>query len=66
MTAAEWDKVRLGQYESLTRGVAWVDMGPRTELEITGRDRIRVVNNFCTADIRTLEVGQGAEALIPA
>ena len=64
MIPRDWDKVRQGQYEALTQRVAWLDVGPRTELEITGRDRIRVVNNFCTADIRRLEVGQGSEAFI--
>ncbi len=64
MNVPDWDNARLGQYEALTQRVAWVDAGPRTELEIAGRDRIRVVNNFCTADIHRLEVGQGSEAFI--
>ena len=64
MTQSDWDSLRLRHYDSLTKGVAWVDGGPRSEVEVSGRDRARVVHNFCTADIRRLTVGQGTEAFI--
>lgn len=34
-------------------------------LTITGRDRIRFLHNFCTADIRSLVPGTAAEAFFP-
>ncbi len=54
----------MGHYDALTKKVAWVDVGARTEISISGRDGLRVMNNNCTADLRKLAPGQGAEAFV--
>lgn len=61
------DPAFLNQYQALTAGIGLVDFaatGPRTQVELTGRDRATFLNNFCTNDIRRLEPGQGCEAFI--
>lgn len=64
MNQNEWNQDALARYAALTQQVALVDVGPRTEVAIRGRDRLRVMNNNCTADLRRLRPGQGAEAFV--
>lgn len=64
MNAAFWTPELLSQYDAIINRAAWVRIGPRTEIEITGRDRMRVMNNFCTADLRPLKPGDGTEAFV--
>jgi folate-binding protein YgfZ len=52
----------LAQYQALTAGVGLVDAADRTWIEVTGDDRARFLNGFCTNDVVRLQVGQGCEA----
>ncbi|MBC7821917.1 MAG: hypothetical protein IAG10_33945, partial [Planctomycetaceae bacterium] len=36
----------------------------RTQIEITGRDRVKFLHSFCTNDIKKLQPGQGCEAFV--
>ena len=48
---------------SLGNNLAWlIDTGPRTLIEITGRDRTVFLHNFTTNDIKSLKPGLGCEA----
>jgi folate-binding protein YgfZ len=40
------------------------DLSDRTQIELTGADRVKFLHNFCTNDIKALKPGQGAEAFI--
>ncbi|MCA9269908.1 MAG: hypothetical protein KDA41_15615, partial [Planctomycetales bacterium] len=44
-------------------GLAFVRV-ERARLETTGADRVKFLHNFCTADVRRLTPGQGAEAFL--
>ena len=44
--------------------VALFDVGDRVQIEITGRDRLSFLHNFCTNDIKKLQPGQGCEAFV--
>ena len=47
-----------------TNNVAVFDVGDRVQIEVTGRDRQKFLNNFCTNDIKKLSAGQGCEAFV--
>jgi folate-binding protein YgfZ len=47
---------------SLPAAVA--DLGQRTRIELTGRDRAKLLHNLCTNDILSLRPGQGCEAFL--
>lgn len=64
MTSQGLSPALQSDYDSATHRVSWFRLGPRTEISITGRDRLRVMNNFCTADLRQIPPGQGAEAFV--
>src|SRR6218665_3391693 len=52
------------EFASLTsRGVVF-DLGDRSLLELTGRDRASFLHNFCTNDIKRLRPGEGCEAFL--
>ena len=40
------------------------DLSDRTQIEITGTDRAKLLHGFCTNDIKALQPGQGCEALL--
>ena len=40
------------------------DLSDRTQIEITGKDRAKLLHGFCTNDIKALQPGQGCEALL--
>ena len=40
------------------------DLSDRTQIEITGRDRVKFLHSFCTNDIKKLQPGQGCEAFV--
>ena len=44
--------------------VAVIDVGDRSQLEMTGADRHSFLHNFCTQDIKALRVGAGSEAFL--
>lgn len=58
------DPELAADYQALTSGCALVELGPRTELLFTGRDRATLVNNLSTNEIRKLEPGRGAEVFL--
>ena len=64
MNQLVWDKQLMQHYHAITRDVAWVDVGLRTEVIINGRDGLRVMNNNCTADLRRVIPGHGTEAFV--
>jgi folate-binding protein YgfZ len=49
-------------YRALTAEAGWCDLGFRTQIEVTGADRTRLLHNLCTADVNRLQPGQGCEA----
>lgn len=51
-------------YDALTSGAGWHDVGQRTQIELTGTDRVSFLHNLCTNDIRRLRVGNGCEAFL--
>ena len=52
------------EYESARNACALIDIGDRTQIEITGNDRATFLHNFCTNDIKALQPGEGCEAFI--
>lgn len=40
------------------------DLSNRTQIEVTGRDRVKFLHSFCTNDIKKLQPGQGCEAFV--
>ncbi|MEX0701659.1 MAG: glycine cleavage T C-terminal barrel domain-containing protein [Planctomycetales bacterium] len=52
------------EYLGARDGAAIFDLSDRTQVEITGRDRVAFLNNFCTNDVKKLEPGQGCEAFV--
>ncbi|MEX0716129.1 MAG: glycine cleavage T C-terminal barrel domain-containing protein [Planctomycetaceae bacterium] len=53
-----------GEYFAARDGAAIFDLHDRTQIEITGRDRVAFLNNFCTNDVKKLEPWQGCEAFL--
>jgi folate-binding protein YgfZ len=52
------------EYAALTQTSGMVWLAGRTQIELTGQDRVALLHNLCTADVRKLEVGQGCEAFL--
>lgn len=48
-------------YADLRRGVAWGDLGRRSVLKASGPDAVRFIDNFTTAAVSALQVGDGTE-----
>ena len=40
------------------------ELSDRTQLEVTGRDRVKFLHSFCTNDIKKLQPEQGCEAFV--
>lgn len=53
-----------GEYTALTQSWGVADFSLRTQIEVRGGDRASFIHNLCTADVKKLQVGQGAEAFI--
>jgi len=49
-------------YESFIRGSAWYDFSDATTICVTGVDRAKFLQSFCTNDVQRLNVGEGCEA----
>lgn len=58
------DDQQLQQYRALNDEVGFVLLGRRTQIVLTGSDREKFLNNFCTNDITALSPGDGCEAFI--
>ena len=54
----------IGQYEALTAHAGLVDLGHRSQIELTGADRSTFLHNLCTQEIRKLPAGAGCEAFL--
>lgn len=54
----------LEQYSALSYGAGFVDVSDRTQVRITGADRVRFFQGFCTNDIQRLLAGAGCEAFL--
>jgi tRNA-modifying protein YgfZ len=50
--------------EALATGVAIIDRGDRSRLEIAGDDRAKFLHNLTTNDVKRLAVGRGQEAFV--
>ncbi len=54
----------LQQSTALTQGVGIAELTGRTILEVTGTDRVQILQSFTTNDIKRLTPGQGCEAFV--
>ncbi len=54
----------LEQYSALSYGAGCVDVSDRTQVRITGADRVKFLHGFCTNDIKRLKSGGGCEAFL--
>ncbi len=53
-----------GEYRNAQQQSALFDLSDREQFALTGPDRVRFLNAFCTANIATLQTGHGCEAFI--
>jgi folate-binding protein YgfZ len=51
-------------YRTLVEGCGLVDLGHRTQVELTGEDRAAFLHNLCTNEVRRLPAGSGCEAFL--
>ncbi len=54
----------LQQHTALTQGVGIAEFPDRTILEVSGTDRVQILQSFTTNDIKRLTPGQGCEAFV--
>ncbi len=52
------------QCETLREGVGFARLETATQIELSGSDRAKFLQNFCTNDVHRLEEGSGCEAFI--
>lgn len=52
------------EYLALTAGAGLVDCGDRTQLELSGEDRTKFLNNLTTNSVGALKPGQGCETFV--
>ena len=52
------------EYEAAHTTAAVFDVSDRVQIELTGRDRVKFLHNFCTNDIKALTPGGGCEAFL--
>ncbi|MCA9109212.1 MAG: folate-binding protein YgfZ [Planctomycetaceae bacterium] len=55
---------QLTQYNNAITDLAVFDLGPHTQIELRGSDRLSFLHNFCTNDIKKLRPGEGCEAFL--
>ena len=51
-------------YQTLNQGAGLVDLGPRTQIELSGEDRHKFLHGFCTNQVEQLQPGAGCEAFL--
>lgn len=54
----------LDDYDRLLKHAAVVDLGQRTQIELSGADRATFLHNLCTNEVRKLAAGTGCEAFL--
>jgi folate-binding protein YgfZ len=54
----------IEQYMALTDRAGFVDVRDRSQIRITGADRVKFLHGFCTNDIKRLVRGTGCEAFL--
>lgn len=52
------------EYEAATSAAALFDLSDRSQIEVTGGDRVTFLHNFCTNDVKKLQAGEGGEAFV--
>src|SRR5688572_19506571 len=52
------------EYRAAREAAALFGVSDRTQIEIAGSDRVKLLHNFCTNDIKRLQPGDGCEAFI--
>jgi tRNA-modifying protein YgfZ len=52
------------EYIAATSAAALFDLSDRTQIELSGADRVRFLHSFCTNDVKRLSPGQGCEAFV--
>ncbi len=52
------------EYRALSDGVGFVDVSDRSQIELTGDDRVKFLQSFTTNDVAKLSVGQGRETFL--
>jgi tRNA-modifying protein YgfZ len=52
------------EYAAAVGSAAVFDWGNPAQIEITGADRVKFLQGFCTNDVKRLQAGQGCEAFI--
>jgi aminomethyltransferase len=51
-------------YDALRTGAAWLDLSARGRIRVTGRDRVRLLHNVTTNDVKKLAAGEGCYAFL--
>lgn len=54
----------LEQYSALSYGAGCVDVSDRSQVRLSGADRVKFLHGFCTNDIKRLKSGGGCEAFL--
>jgi tRNA-modifying protein YgfZ len=62
-TAVDFGDPRI-EYQAARNASAVFDVGDRTQIELTGRDRAKFLHNFCTNNVLDLQSGAGCEAFV--
>lgn len=52
------------QCHALRTGIGYCDLSGRSQIELTGTDRTKVLHGLCTNDIKRLQPGDGCEAFL--
>lgn len=52
------------QLDAVRNGAVFCDFSSRTQVEIRGNDRAKVLHGLCTNDIKRLQAGDGCEAFL--
>lgn len=52
------------EYEALRRGISFFQLGAWTSLSVAGADRLKFLNNFCTNDVKRLQLNEQCEAFV--
>ena len=47
-------------YQALRQGAAWIDLSARGRIQARGRDRVRLLHNICSNDVKKMTPGTGS------